>query len=159
VDLLQRPDRNLRVYLGRLDVLMAEHLLDIPDVRAALVHERGHGVAEEMAGAGLAQLRRIHPFLDGIAQMVAAERLTLRREEHAHVVRLDGKLGTALPDILLKPSYRPFPDGDVAVFLALALPHEDEATVEREAVELQPDRLQTADAGRIQHLQKLGPAA
>ena len=43
---------------------MAEHLLDEADVRAALVHQRGHRVAEEMAGAGLAQLRRVDPLLD-----------------------------------------------------------------------------------------------
>ena len=137
VDLLQRPDRNLRVYLGHLDVLVAEHLLNIPDVRAALVHQRGHRVAEEMAGAGLAQLGGVHPIFHRPRQMVAAERLTLHREEHGHVVRLDGKLGTALPDILLRPRYRPLSDGDVAVFLALALTHEDEATVERQVVELQ----------------------
>ena len=35
--------------LSRLDVLVPEHLLDIADVGAALVHQRGHCVAEQMA--------------------------------------------------------------------------------------------------------------
>ena len=60
-----------------------------------LVHQRGHCVAEQMAGAGLSQLRRVDPFLDREAQMIAAERLALGREENGHVVRLDGELRTA----------------------------------------------------------------
>ncbi len=40
---------------------VAEHLLDEADVCAAFVHQRGHRVTVEMAGAGLAQLRRVDP--------------------------------------------------------------------------------------------------
>lgn len=152
MDLLQRSDGDLGIDLGRLDVFVAEHLLDVPDVRPALVHQRGHRVAEEMAGAGLAQLRRVHPFLHRIAQMIAAERLTLRREEDGHIVRLDGKLGTGLPNVLLQPCDRPFPDRRIAVFLALAV-DQDQATVERQVIEFEQDRFKTPDAGRVQHLQ------
>ena len=49
VDLLQRTDSDLRIDLRRFDVLVAEHLLDEADVRAVLVHQRCHRVAEEMA--------------------------------------------------------------------------------------------------------------
>ena len=48
-------------------------------------------------------LRRVDPLFYSEAQMVAAERLALGREEHGHVVRLDGKLRTGLADVLLKP--------------------------------------------------------
>ena len=41
------------VDLGRLELGVAEHLLDEADVGAALEHQRRHGVAEEMAAAGL----------------------------------------------------------------------------------------------------------
>ncbi len=152
MDLLQRSDRNLGIDLRRLDIFVAEHLLDITDVRPALVHQRCHRVSEEMTGAGLAQLRRVDPLLYREAQMIAAERLTLRCEEHGHVVRLDGKLRSALPDVLLKPCDRPLSDRRISVFLALAV-DEDQATIKREIVELELHRFQTPDAGRVQHLQ------
>jgi hypothetical protein len=84
-----------------------------------------------MAGAGLAQLGRVDALLDREAQMIAAERLALRRQENGHVVRLDSKLRTALPDVLLKPCYRPLADGHIAVLVTLALADQDQATVER----------------------------
>jgi hypothetical protein len=34
-----------------------EHLLDEPDVGAVFQHQRGHGVAEQVTGSGLADLR------------------------------------------------------------------------------------------------------
>jgi hypothetical protein len=43
--------------------------------------------------------------------MIAAERLALRREEHGHIVRLDGELRTALADVLLTPCDGPLSDG------------------------------------------------
>ena len=74
----------------------------------------------------LPSLRRLDALLDREAQMIAAERLALGREEHGHVVRLDGKLRTALPDVLLQPCYGPLADGHIAVLLALALADQDQ---------------------------------
>ena len=46
-------------------------------------------------------------------------------------------------------------DRDVAVFLALALPHQDEAAVEREVVQLQADHLKPSQPGRVVAFQQL----
>ncbi len=63
MDLLQRPDGDVGIDLRRLQLHMAEHLLDEADVGSVLVHQRGHRVAEQMAGPGLAQLGRVDPRL------------------------------------------------------------------------------------------------
>ena len=63
MNLLQRSDGDLGIDLRGLQVLMSEHLLDEADVGSALVHQRRHRVAEQMAGAGLAQLGGVDPFL------------------------------------------------------------------------------------------------
>ena len=46
VDLLQGPERDLRVNLRGLDVLVSEDLLYEADVRPVLVHVRRHAVAQ-----------------------------------------------------------------------------------------------------------------
>jgi len=57
VHLLEPRDRDPRVDLCGREIGVAEHLLDVTDVGAALEHERGHGVAEEVARAALADVR------------------------------------------------------------------------------------------------------
>ena len=61
--------------------------------------------------------------------MATAERLALGGQEHREVVRLDGQLRTALPDVLLEPRYRPLSDRHIAVLVALALANQDQAAV------------------------------
>ncbi len=131
---------------------MAEDGLDVPDVGPVLVHQRCHRVAQQMAGSGLACVRGGDAAFDDGGQMVAAERLTLRCEEHGHIVRLDGELGTRLLDVLAQPRHRPRSDGDVAIFAALALIDQQQAAVEREVVELQPHDFQPPHSGRVDHL-------
>jgi len=53
VDFLELLDGDLGIDLGRVQALMAEHLLDVADVGAVFQHFGGHGVAEEMTGARL----------------------------------------------------------------------------------------------------------
>jgi len=50
-------DSDVRVDLGRLQVFVAKHGLDVAHVGPAFQHQRGHGVAEKMAGATLAKRR------------------------------------------------------------------------------------------------------
>ena len=115
VDLLQGPERHLRINLRGLDVFVSEDLLDKTDVGSVLVHVRRHAVAQQVAGSALAGLRRADAFLDHVGQMVAAERLAVRREERREVVRLDGKLGPGLGDVLAQPRGGALADGHVSV--------------------------------------------
>ena len=64
VDLLEHPYRDVRVNLRCVEPCMTEHLLYEADVRAALQHQRGHRVAEEMASAMLADSGRFHVIAD-----------------------------------------------------------------------------------------------
>ena len=99
MDLLQRSDGDMGIDLRRLQVHVSKYLLDKADVGSVLVHQRGHRVAEEMAGPGLSQLRRVDPRLDVRGHVVEAERLALCCEEHGHIVRLGGKLGAGFADV------------------------------------------------------------
>jgi hypothetical protein len=51
VDLLELPNRHLRVHLRALQVRVAEHFLNEADVRAAFEHQRRHRVAEHVTRA------------------------------------------------------------------------------------------------------------
>ena len=57
--------------------------------------------AEQMARSALAELRRADALPDSEGQMIAAERLAVRRQEHREVVRLGDKLRTAFADVFL----------------------------------------------------------
>jgi len=121
MNLLQGPDGDVGIDLGRLQLHMAEDFLDEADVGSVLVHQGRHRVAEETASAGLSQHRRVDPGLHIRGQMVAAERLPAGREEDGHIVRFQDELRTGFVDVFPEPSDGPLPDGNIAVFLALAL--------------------------------------
>ena len=53
VDFRQFADVEVGVDLGRLQAGVAEHLLHMPDVRAAEVHGGGAGMPEQVDRAGL----------------------------------------------------------------------------------------------------------
>ncbi len=65
-------------------------------------------------------------------------------------------------DVFLKPRCRGFSNRNVAVFLALALAHHDQPTVELQIEQFQIHHLQTAQSGCIDHFQnganRAGPA-
>ena len=79
---------------------------------------------------------------------------TVSRQEGSHVVGLNGELRTLLAVILLKPQDGPLTDRHITVLLALALPDQDQSTVEREIVELQPHQLEPAQPGRVEDLEQ-----
>ena len=81
------PDRDLRVNLGRLELRVSEHLLDEPDVGAAFKHQRRAGVAEQMAGPGLADLALVDVVADKLGQAVRLEGLPSVGQENRAVVR------------------------------------------------------------------------
>ena len=56
-------------------------------------------------------------------------------------------------DVFLKPRRRAFSDRHVAVFLAFALAHHDQPTVELQIEQFQIHHLQTSQSGCIDHFQ------
>ena len=70
VDFLKLGDRHMRVNLRRGQVGVTEHSPDEADIGAAFEHQGGHGVAEQMARAALAQISRADPPPRHIREMV-----------------------------------------------------------------------------------------
>jgi hypothetical protein len=52
VDFAQGVDVDVGIDLGGFHALVAQHFLDVADVRAAAVHVGGAGMPPQMAGAG-----------------------------------------------------------------------------------------------------------
>ena len=68
VDILELADADFGVHLGRVQVAVAEHLLDVTDVGPVFQHLRGQGVPEDVATAGLGDLGLAQVALDQLAQ-------------------------------------------------------------------------------------------
>lgn len=75
MNLFQFTDADLGVDRCRFEFHVAEHGLDVTHVGSVLQHERRHRVAEEVAGASLAHLGRLHVATDPEAELVRADRL------------------------------------------------------------------------------------
>ena len=61
--------------------------------------------------------------------MIAAERFTLRSQEHREVIGFERELGPRFANVFLKPRDRALADRHVAIFLAFTLAHHDQPTV------------------------------
>jgi hypothetical protein len=57
------------------EIGVPEHLLDVADIRPVLQHQRGHGVAEDVAGSGLAQIGGLDIAPDQLGEWIGLERL------------------------------------------------------------------------------------
>jgi len=66
---------------------VAEKRLDVADVRAVLVHQGSHRVAEQVTRSTFAQLRILDAAPDHEGQMIGLNG-SPGREEHREVVRL-----------------------------------------------------------------------
>ena len=124
------------------------------DVRAVLVHQCRHRVAEQVTRAALAQPGRCDALFHDEGQMIAAERFALRCEEHRVVVGFCGKLGPRLGDVLLEPQHGALAHRDIAVLAALALVDQDQPAVELKIEQFQPHDFETAHSCRVQNLQE-----
>jgi hypothetical protein len=153
IHLLQRAQRDVRVNLCGLDVLMAEDHLDMADVGSVLVHVRRHGVAQQVARAEFAELRGLDVLPHHAGQMIAAEGFAFGGQKHCEVVRFECELRAHFRDVLLQPCRRPLADGHVAVFLALALAYQHQAPVQRKVHQFQIDDLPATQSRGIDHFE------
>ena len=138
-----------RVAFKSIRPSMAHHGLDEPDVGAAFKHQRGHGVAEQVAGAGLADAGVLDLAADQLGQIPEHERLAGVRQEDRALVRLGGQQRPGFPGILADPGRGTAADRDHPVFLALPLTDENGAAFRVHVPELEIRQLEapTGPAG------------
>ena len=120
VDLFQRTDRNVGVERGGVQRGVAEHRLDHPHVGAAFEHKGRHRMPEQVARAGLADVRRLHMPPHDVRQVPGREAITKAGHEEHRVVRIDEELLSDFPLVLLDPSESAFADRHHAIVRPLA---------------------------------------
>ena len=128
---------------------MTEHLLDVADVCAVVVHKCCHAVAEHMAGAALADIGFIHMRAYEVAQMIETERLAGIREKHRVIVRFHHKLRPRFTDILFYPGGGAIADRNHPIPFAFPLPDRDRTALCIKIVEFQVGQFQSPHAGGI----------
>ena len=144
VDLLELADGDLGVDLRGGEFGVAEELLDKADVGPVFVHERGAGVAQEVAAAGLAQFGGVDVVAHELGEAVGREGFAQVRGEQRAVVGSSGQRGAGVGEVALDPADGAFADGDHAVFFAFALADHERAPVGIQVVEFQADQLHAA---------------
>jgi len=66
----ERSDGDMRVDFGGFQTGVTKHLLNVTNFSATLQHQGGHGVTEQMARSGLADVRRFDVVLDQTREMI-----------------------------------------------------------------------------------------
>ena len=101
-------DRDVGVDLRRLDVGVAEHLLDEADVGATFEHVRRAGMTQQVRAAELVHAGELHVALDLLRDEVRPHRLAVvGEEERCGVGRQE--LGARLEEVLVEPLNTPRP--------------------------------------------------
>jgi hypothetical protein len=148
VDFQQLLDTDLGVNLGRLQFLVAEQLLDKADVRAALEHVSGAGVAEQVATALTADVGGFDVFGHLAAQDVRIEGFPVTAQKQRRLVGVEHQQRPHVAEVAFEPDERTRTDRRHAVFAAFALPylHGVPLLVDRE--HLQPCQLAAAQRAK-----------
>lgn len=93
VDLFEGLVAHLGIDLGGTEVTVAQHFLDMADIRAIIQHVGGHGVAEQVAATGLADPGFFLVIADFLADFVATKGMALFAEVQAGTLAGPGSLG------------------------------------------------------------------
>ena len=121
VDRLELLDAHLGVNGGGFELLVAEELLDEPDVSPAFEHVGGAGGANQMAAAGAADVGLLEPFADHAAEHVGIEGLAVAGEEEGALAGIEREPGADFVEVAFEPEQGAAADGHDAVLVALAL--------------------------------------
>jgi len=123
VDLFQHADRNMRVNLCGVEPHVAEHGLNVTDIRAALEHQCRHSMAEDVTRPALADPSGFHVSASQPTQVVRRERDAIQSEKYNTVIRIPYNFGSqgiqihvqarALSPIGTTRSLLPFPSRTV----------------------------------------------
>ena len=129
VDLLEFADTDLGVDLGGVEPGVAELLLDEAGVGPVLQHEGGAGVAQQVAGAGFAQIGRFDVIAHQLGEPIGGKGLEEVGQKQRAAVRFSDQIGTHLPPVFLDPLDGAIADGSHAILASLALPDHDRAAL------------------------------
>lgn len=96
VDLAQGVDVDVSVDLRGLQTGMAQHFLNVADIRSSTMHVSGTGMTKEMAGAPHLDPAAPHQSLDPVAQRAGRNAGSIATEEQGRFVGQVGKEGSGL---------------------------------------------------------------
>lgn len=153
VDLLKLANGHVRVDLRGLQIGVPEHSLNEADVRAAFQHQRGHGVAEQMARALLADIGLLHVTAHHFGEIVERERFAGVGQEHHGVVGLADELRARFLNVLAHPRRRAIAERDHAVLVSLALMDGRRRALEIQVPQLEIHELEPPHAGGVERLE------
>jgi len=103
VDFLQLADGDFGVNGGRLQLLVAEQLLDETDVRAVLQHVRGATVPQRVATAFALQPGLLEPAAHHARDDIGIERLAVAGEEQRRRARVQAEPRAHFLEIAFEP--------------------------------------------------------
>ncbi|MCY1304003.1 hypothetical protein D9M70_537370 [compost metagenome] len=132
---------------------MTEHGLDKAHVGTVLQHQRGHGVAKQMATATLADVGFFDVLAYQLGQPVGAEGFALLGQKQGAIVQAQNKMRPDVVAVFGDPRQRPLADGDHPILLALALADHHRAALVIDGAPAQADQFHAAHAGRVEGFQ------
>ena len=84
----------MRINLRGVEPHVAQHRLDVANVRATFKHKCRHGMAEDVTRAGLADPSRFHVLASKPAQVVRRSGTPFRSEKYDAIVGLPNDFGS-----------------------------------------------------------------
>ena len=158
MNFLERPDTDLGVNLRGVQADMPEHGLDETNIGTVLQHQRGHGVAEQMATATLTNVGFFDVFTHQLRQAVGAESFALLGQKQRAIVLTQDKMGPDVVAVFGDPGQCPFANWNHPVFFAFALANHHRAAFVVDSAPAQANQLHAAHAGAVEGFQH-GPVA
>ena len=153
VDLPEGLDADMGVNLRGVEAGVAEHFLDVADVRAVLMHVGGAGVAEQVRRAGLADPDPRHLLGDPSAEVGGGEGGAVAGKEEGGLGRQVGDQRAGFGEVAGEPEGSVAADGEQAALAVLSPADEEGAGVGIVVADLQPSHLGAADAGGVEEFE------
>ena len=120
MSLQQLPETDMGVDLRGVELGMPQDGLDVANVRSGLVHERGHGVTVDVAGAGFINASRFDIAATVFGQRVGLNGFAVDSQEQRPLLGIDCQCIAGLLDVTGDPRQSPSADRYIAVLLSFA---------------------------------------
>src|SRR3954454_614068 len=153
VDVLQAVTRQVRVQLGRRHVGVAEHLLNRAQVAAAGQQVGGEGVAQGVRAHAVGQAGARRVPADDLVEALARQLPAAEVHEQVHLGAVLDQLWAPALEVDVHRAHGRLADRHDALLRTLAARAQD-ALVEVDVAQLEPDRLGGAQTRRVHQLQQ-----
>ena len=153
VDLLELPNRDVRVHLRCFQFGMPEHRLDETDIGAAFEHQCGHRVTPQVAGSAFGDAGGLDIAADQLGQIIESERFAGIGEKHRAVVRFGSQVRTDIQDVLVDPERGAIAEGNDAILPALTLADHHRSTLHGEIPQLDVGEFGPPHSRGVKHLE------